>query len=98
MIINKNTKKGKMWLASTEKSLGYGLEEVYGSYSNEKYRAWLWCIDKYEQDKNARGFRITARNSMVFTVAWDTVGINPKTGEVVPVRHIETSRNSYDVM
>lgn len=97
MIINKNTKRGKALLAQTNNYQGFSLSDIYGDYSYAKGAAWQECFEKFQGDKKAYGFRITSHNSNFFTVAWDTEKINADTGEIIPVRHVETAYNSYDI-
>lgn len=97
MIINRNTKRGKALLAQTSNYQGFSLSDVYGSYSWAKGSAWQECFNKFQEDKKAYGFRITSHNSNFFTVAWDTEKIDADTGEIIPVRHVETAYNSYDI-
>lgn len=97
MIINKNTKRGKALWAQTSIYQGFGLSDIYDSYSYAKSAAWRECFGKFQEDRSAYGFRITSHNSNFFTVAWDTEKINKETGEVIPVRHVETAYNSYDI-
>lgn len=97
MIINKNTKRGKALYAQTSSYQGFSLSDVYGNYSYAKSAAWQRCFDKFQEDKNAYGFRITSHNSNFFTVAWDTKKIDADTGEIISVRHVETAYNSYDI-
>lgn len=97
MIINKNTKRGKALLAQTSSYQGFSLSDIYGKYSYAKSAAWQGCFDKFQEDKSAHGFRITSHNSNFFTVAWDTEKIDADTGEIIPVRHVETAYNSYDI-
>lgn len=97
MIINKNTKRGKALWEQTNFYQGFSLSDVYGSYSCAKGAAWRECFEKFQEDRSAYGFRITSHNHNFFTVAWDTEKINEETGEVIPVRHVETAYNSYDI-
>lgn len=97
MIINKNTKRGKALYAQTSNYQGFSLSDIYGKCSYAKSAAWQKCFNKFQGDKKAYGFRITSRNCNFFTVAWDTEKIDEETGEIIPVRHVETAYNSYDI-
>ena len=89
-IINGATKKGQKLLRWADYYDGYYLDDVYGSYSCFKARAWRDCYDKCVS-QHGRDFHIVSHNTNMFTVAW--VYDDPETGELMT--RIETNRNTY---
>ena len=95
-MIKVSTAKGKKLYESSKCDYGATLDMIYSKYSQQKVKAMRYCMDKYATDDNGRNFRIISYNTFSFSVAWDTVykldGLN------IPGVHIETFKNSYDVI
>lgn len=83
-VIKGTTKKGENLLNSAKNFEGFTLEEVYGRYSDNKYRAYRYCADKCMAE-NGHNFHICSHNTFQFSVAW----------EVENGVRIETANNSY---
>lgn len=83
-IIKATTKKGQNMLQSAKNFQGVTLNEVYGKYSNAKYNAFVYCLNKAAAE-NGKNFHIYSHNSFGFSVAW----------EVENGVRIETAQNSY---
>lgn len=84
LTIKSTTKKGQAMIQNAKKFEGYTLNEVYGSYSNAKYNAFVYCLNK-AQAENGRNFHICSHNTFGFSVAWETdKGVR-----------IETPKSSY---
>ena len=88
--IKGSSARGQKMFENTLRSIGETLNEVYASYSYEKYEAYISCMKKY-CNENGVNFRITGKNSSFFTVAWDIVN---EYKQVIGVR-VETAYNSY---
>ena len=101
MFIKGSTKRGQNLIDGADYYKGYYLDDVYGSYSSNKARAWRACHEECEQ-MGGRNFRITGNNSNYFTVAWEceVEYVDPKTGEVTqePITHIDTGMSVYEVL
>lgn len=101
MFIKGSTKRGQNLIDGADYYKGYYLDEVYGSYSSNKARAWRYNHNLM-QEMNGRNFRITSSCSHFFSVAWEceVEYEDPKTGEVTmePITYIATGRNVYEVL
>lgn len=91
-VYHGSSKTGQKFIEKANNAIGYRLEDVYTTFSNEKARAYRYCLEKYISDNNAANFRIISANTFQFSVAWDL--LNPDTLEVIGV-NIETANNSY---
>lgn len=70
------------------------LSECYGSYSNDKQRAYNYCVDlckKYD----GFNFCITGYNTFTFTVSFDFM--HPETGEYMRAIITRDYNNAYYV-
>ena len=92
MLVKGNTKKGEELLARAARYEGLFLDDVYGSHSAAKARAYRECRDKCTLNKGW-DFHICSHNSQKFSVAWKFT--NPETGEVMT--QIETADYTYIV-
>lgn len=90
-FLKSSTKTGHRWILTAKRNEGYKLSDVYGSYSENKKKAYNWCLNQYNNTKNSENFRIISHNSNFFTVAWEEYGEEPKL-------HIKTASNSYIVL
>ena len=54
---------------SYKRSYDYSLDEVYGSYSNAKARAWNYCTDLMREYDGA-GIKVIGHNCMTFSVGF----------------------------
>ena len=89
-VIKGSTVRGRKMFNNTLRSIGDTLNDVYSSYSYEKYDAYISCMKKY-CNEGGMNFRITGKNSSFFTVAWDIVN---EYSQIIGVR-VETAYNSY---
>ena len=87
LTIKATTKKGQNMLQSAKNFEGYTLNEVYGNYSNAKYNAFVYCLNK-AANENGKNFHICSHNTFGFSVAW----------EVENGMRIETPKNSYLIL
>ena len=85
--LHPNSKEAIRWRKAYDRANKRGwfcLEQVYKTYSREKYIAYKRCQDAMVKEHGAN-FRIVSYNSMQFTAGWTTFeGIR-----------IETKSNSY---
>lgn len=84
-----STKAGKEIITRGAFHQGVYLEDVYGSYSKEKERAYDWCVHEHLKTENSYGFHICSHNTFGFTCSWFGV----KDGE--NIMRYETKDNSY---
>ena len=100
-VVKGSTKRGQNLIYRAGCDEGYYLDDVYGSVSSAKARAWRDCID-WCAETNGRNFRIISHNTFQFSVAWelDYEYVDNKTGEVTMERatRIETANSTYVVL
>lgn len=77
---------------------GCELSDVYERPSDYKERAYNNYFLEFLADEDARLFRITSHNRYYFTLAWNTLCIDPKTGTVERCMLMNTGRNRYLVI
>lgn len=95
-MIKVSTVKGRSLFERTKNNYGTELSQIYSTFSEEKKKAMRYCKDKYATDDNGKNFRIISYNTFCFSVAWDTM--YKLDNLMVPGTHIETFKNSYDVI
>lgn len=97
-IVKLSTKKGQSLHSRALKNEGFRLCDVYASPSAAKSRAWEWCYNKYAIDEYADNFRIVSHNCNFFSVAWDSLWVDPATDYVHTAVFMETAHNSYIIL
>lgn len=65
------------------------LAQIYGSYSQEKQKAYDWCYEEYLKTENHDAFSICSHNTFGFSCSW-TGTLNGES-----IMRFETSKNSY---
>ena len=68
-IIKAGTKASVYWWERYNNSNAVTLNDVYGTYSTEKERAWNYCY-KEMLDNNGWGFTIISSNTFGFTCGY----------------------------
>ena len=84
VIVSTRTKRGQELLSRAICYEGYYLDDVYGSVSSAKSRAWRDCLAKCESE-GGHSFRICSHNTHRFSVSW----------KVSDGWRMETADNSY---
>ena len=97
-IVKASTKKGQELVNRSMIDEGFRLSDVYSRPSAAKQSAWEHCYNKYALDEYADDFHITSHNTNFFTVTWDSLWIDPVTGEAHPATFMETAKNSYIIL
>lgn len=85
--VSTKTKKGRQLLSRAICYQGYYLDDVYGSVSSAKSRAWRDCLHMCEEE-GGKDFRICSHNSHRFSVSW----------KVADGWRMETADNSYHII
>ena len=87
VTVSTKTAKGRALLSRAICYDGYFLDDVYGSVSQAKSRAWRECLAKCEAEKGD-SFRICSHNGYQFSVSW----------KVADGWRMETANNSYHII
>lgn len=82
--INKNTKRGQLYIYMYEHSKMYHIYNAYKRPSAEKVNACNDCFDMYRKE-GGKGFKIISAGCQFFSVAW----------RVPEGLRVETYANSY---
>lgn len=92
MKLNRNTKKAQGIINRFNNSEFFTLSDCYKSYSENKYRAFQACVDRFYK-MDGYGFRIISFNSQTFTCGW--LYDDKETGVIM--LNVETYRNTYTI-
>lgn len=77
--LNRDTKKAQALIEAFKRSTkGQWLGDVYGTYSAEKYTAWLYCL-RLQESLRGSGLTVTSHNCWYFSAAF--IYADPDTGE-----------------
>lgn len=97
-VYKRENKNGQRVLAMASGFQGRTLDDVYTNYSHRKQNAYNYCLKKFHDTPNSSNFHIASHNCNSFTVAWCGDYEDPKTGELIPAKFVETYANSYIVV
>ena len=91
-ILKSSTKRGACVLERGQNCTATSLDQLYGSYSIAKQRAFDWCWEQFCKDENASNFGVGNANTFGFTASWYTM----YEGNIA--MRVETKDNSYLVI
>ena len=88
-----STAKGQRVIGMYNSNIGFYLDDVYGSHSAAKDRAWRECMDWFTADNQSGNFHICSRSAHQFTVGW--YYYDAETGH--KIIRVETAAHTYRV-